>query len=88
MGQAAHQHLAGFLLGQLRFFLGDPQQAITRVDFQQQQGGAVVQDRCNRVIHGQGLAGQRGEHRFALGERMGLFHRLAQGVERFSGFGE
>lgn len=88
MGETAHQHLAGFLLGQLRLFLGDAQQSITGMDFQQQQSGTVVQDRRDGVIHGQGLAGQGGEHCFTLGEQVGLLHRLAQGVERFGGFGE
>jgi hypothetical protein len=42
------------------------------VDFEQQQGVAIAQDRRDRVVDRQGLAGQGGEHRFALGERMRL----------------
>ncbi|MCY1354061.1 hypothetical protein D9M69_404200 [compost metagenome] len=78
VGQAAHQQLGGFLLGQLRFFLGDAQQAVARLHFQQQQGFAAVQQRGHGVVDGQGLAGQRGDHGFALGERMRLLDRLAQ----------
>ncbi len=88
VSEAAHQHLAGFLLRQLRLFLGDSQQAVAGVDFQQQHGGAVGQDGRHRVVDGQRLAGEGGEHRFALGERMGLLDRLAQGVQRLGGFGE
>ncbi|MNR25858.1 hypothetical protein D3C85_1430290 [compost metagenome] len=56
--------------------------------FQQQQGGAIAQDRCHGVVDGQGLAGEGGEHRFTLGERVRLLDRLAQGIQRFGGFGE
>ncbi|MCY1184327.1 hypothetical protein D9M73_250100 [compost metagenome] len=52
VGQAAHQQFGGFLLGQLGFFLGDPQQAVTRVHFQQQQGFAAVEDRRHRIVDG------------------------------------
>ncbi|MCY1249553.1 hypothetical protein D9M72_630970 [compost metagenome] len=36
MGQAADQHLAGFLLRQLGLFLGDAQQAVAGMDFEQE----------------------------------------------------
>ncbi|MNQ55829.1 hypothetical protein D3C85_699330 [compost metagenome] len=88
VGQAAHQQFGGFLLGQLGFFLGDPQQAVARVHFQQQQGFAAVQQRGHGVVDGQGLAGQRGDHGFALGERVRLFHRLAQRGQGLGRFGE
>ncbi|MCY1415738.1 hypothetical protein D9M71_312310 [compost metagenome] len=88
MGKAAHQHLAGFLFRQLCFFLGDPQQAVTGVDFEQQHRVAVAQNRCYRVVDGQGLAGEGGEHGFALGERVRLFDGLAQRVQRFGRFGK
>ncbi len=88
MGEAAYQHLAGLLLRQLRLFLGDPQQAVTRVNLQQQQRSAIAQDRRYRIVDGQGLAGEGGEHRFALGEWVRLLDCLAQGVQRFGGLGE
>jgi len=58
------------------------------VDFEQQQGAAVAQDRGHGVVDGQGLAGQGGEHRFALGERMCLLHCLAQRAQGFGRLGE
>ncbi|MNQ73129.1 hypothetical protein D3C85_878520 [compost metagenome] len=88
MSEAAYQHLAGLLLGQLRFFLGDAQQAVAWVYFQQQQGGAIAQDRCHGIVDGQGLAGQGGEHRFTLGERVRLLDGLAQGVQGFGRLGK
>ncbi|MNM90716.1 hypothetical protein D3C81_1029880 [compost metagenome] len=88
VGQAAHQHLGGFLLGQLGLFLGDAQQAVTRMHFKQQQGRAFAEDRRHRVVDGLGLASQRGQLGFALGERVRVLHRLAQGVERLGRFGE
>jgi len=77
MGEATYQHLAGFLLGQLRFFFGDAQQAVTGMYFKQQQGRAVAQDRGHSVVDGQCLPGKGREHRFTLGEWMRLLHRLA-----------
>ncbi|MNH82268.1 hypothetical protein D3C73_346490 [compost metagenome] len=88
VSEAAYQHLAGFLLGQLRLLLGDPQQAVTRMDLQQEHGRAIAEDWRHRVIHGQRLASEGGKHRLALGERMRLLHCLAQGIERLGGFGE
>ncbi|MNF64298.1 hypothetical protein D3C84_460240 [compost metagenome] len=88
VGQAAHQQLGGFLLGQLRLFLGDAQQPVARMHLQQQQGLAAVEDRRHRVIDGQGLAGDGGQHGLALVERMRLFDRLAQGAQGLARFGE
>ncbi len=88
MGKAAHQHLGGLLLAQLGLLLGDAQQAVTRVHFQQQQGLALVQDGRDGVVDGDALAGQRGQLGFALGERVRLLHRLAQRVECLGRFGE
>ncbi len=58
------------------------------MDFQQQQGVAVAEDRRHGVIDGQGLAGQGGEHCLALGERMRLLDGLAQRTQGFGRFGE
>jgi len=88
VGQAAHQHLGGFLLGQLGLFLGDAQQAVARQHFQQQHGFLPGQYRGHRVVHGQCLAGGGGQGGFALGERMGFFNRLAQGRQGFRRLGE
>ena len=79
VGQAAHQQFGGFLLGQLRLFLGDAQQAITRVHLQQQQGFTLAEQWRDGVVHGQRLASDRGQYGFTLVERMCLLHRLAQG---------
>ncbi|MNO89288.1 hypothetical protein D3C76_807670 [compost metagenome] len=76
--QATHQHFGGFLLAQLGLFLGDAQQPVARVHLQQQQGLALVQNGGDGVIDGDGLPGQRGQLRFALGERVRLLDRLAQ----------
>ena len=78
MGQAAHQHLAGFLLGQLGLFLGDAQQSVAGVNLEQQQGVAIAENRRYGVIHCKGLAGERGQHGLALGKRVGLLNSLAQ----------
>ncbi len=88
VGQAAHQHLGGFLLGQLGLFLGDAQQAVARQHFQQQHGFLPGQYRGHRIVHGQCLAGGGGQGGFALGERMGFFNRLAQGRQGFRRLGE
>ncbi|MNM64417.1 hypothetical protein D3C81_758150 [compost metagenome] len=88
VSETAHQHLAGFLFRDLCFFLGDPQQAIPWMDFEQQQRVAIAEDRRDRIINRQGLAGEGGEHRFALGKRVRLLDRLAQGIQRLGGFGE
>ncbi|MNS65943.1 hypothetical protein D3C72_991350 [compost metagenome] len=88
VGQATHQHLGGFLLAQLGLFLGNAQQSVARVHLQQQQGLALVQDRRYRVVDGDGLPGQRGELRFALGERVRLLDRLAQRAEGLGRLGE
>ncbi|MCY1433922.1 hypothetical protein D9M71_499640 [compost metagenome] len=88
VGEAAHQQLGGFLLGQLRLFLGDPHQPVARMHFQQQQGFAAVEDRRHRIVDGDRLAGERGQRRFALGEGVRFFHCLAQGLQGFRRFGE
>ncbi|MNC39274.1 hypothetical protein D3C75_879240 [compost metagenome] len=88
MGQAAHQHLGGFLLAQLGLFLSDAQQPVTRVHLEQQQGLALMQYRRHRVVDGDGLPGQRCKLRFTLGERVRLLDRLAQRTERLGRFGE
>ncbi|MNZ69640.1 hypothetical protein D3C78_879490 [compost metagenome] len=88
VGQAAHQHLGGFLLGQLGLFLGDAQQPVAGVHLKQQQGAATAENRRYRIVDGLGLPGQRGQLCFALGERVRVLHRLAQGIERFRRFGE
>ncbi|MNC29266.1 hypothetical protein D3C75_775100 [compost metagenome] len=79
MGQAAHQHLAGFLLGQLGLFLGDAQQAVARVQLEQQQEAAQAGNRRGGVVHRQLLAAGGDQLGLALGERVAAGHRLAQG---------
>ncbi|MCY1248296.1 hypothetical protein D9M72_617150 [compost metagenome] len=58
------------------------------MDFEQQHRVAIAQNRRYRVVNGQGLAGEGGEHGLALGERVRLFDSLAQGVQRFGRFGK
>ncbi len=88
MGQAAHQHLGGFLLGQLRLFLGNTQQPVARQHLQQQHGFLAGQYWCHRVVHGQRLAGGGSQRRFALGERVSFFNSLAQCRQGFRRLGE
>ncbi len=82
------QQLGGLLLGQLRFFAGDPHQPVARMDLEQQQRLVAVEDGRHRIVDRDADAGDRGQGRFALGERMCLFHRLAQRVQGFRRFGE
>ncbi|MNL50301.1 hypothetical protein D3C87_1733070 [compost metagenome] len=58
------------------------------MDLEQQHCVAIAQNRRYRVVDGQGLAGEGGEHGLALGERMRLFDGLAQRVQRLGRFGK
>ncbi|MNN15572.1 hypothetical protein D3C81_1286800 [compost metagenome] len=81
VGQAAHQQAGGLLLGQLRFLLADAQQAVARVQLEQQQEAAQAGNRRGGVVDRDVLAAGRHQLRFALGERVAAGHRLAQGGE-------
>ena len=78
MGQAAHQYLGDFLLGQLGFFLGDAQQAITRVKLNQQPVAFGGNDRGDRVIHHQALAVVQRQLSLTFGKGVAVFDGVMQ----------
>ena len=56
--------------------------------FEQQHGACGAQDWRDRVIDGQGLAGGRGQQRFAFGKRVRLLNRQTQRLQGLGGLGE
>ena len=78
MGQAANQHFGYFLFGQLCLFLGDAQQAITRVQLHQQPVAIGGYDRRDRVIRHHALSVAEGQLGFALGEGVSVLDCVVQ----------